>query len=68
MGFDLLSVLCTFENSTKCDEISFNPHSFNFSIHFTKNSKFYKKGTMTVISVSQYCWTRTAEHFLDWGG
>ena len=27
MALDLLSVLYTFENSTKCDEISFDPHS-----------------------------------------
>ena len=28
MALELLSVLYTFENSTKCDEISFDPHSF----------------------------------------
>ena len=27
-ALELLSVLYTFENSTKCDEISFDPHSF----------------------------------------
>ena len=28
MAFELLSLLYTFENSTKCDEISFDPDSF----------------------------------------
>ena len=28
MALDLLSVLCTFDNSTKCNEISFDPDSF----------------------------------------
>ena len=28
MALELLSLLYTFENSTKCDEISFNPDSF----------------------------------------
>ena len=28
MALELLSLLYTFENSTKCDEISFEPHSF----------------------------------------
>ena len=28
MALELLSVLCTSENSTKCKEISFDPHSF----------------------------------------
>ena len=28
MALELLSVLCTFENSTKCNEISFDPESF----------------------------------------
>ena len=28
MALKLLSVLYTFENSTKCDEILFDPHSF----------------------------------------
>ena len=29
MALDLLSVLYKFENSTKCNEISFDPHSFS---------------------------------------
>ena len=28
MALELLSVLCMFENSTKCDEILFDPDSF----------------------------------------
>ena len=28
MALELLSVLCTFENSIKCNEISFDPDSF----------------------------------------
>ena len=28
MVLELLSVLCTFENSIKCNEISFDPDSF----------------------------------------
>ena len=28
MALDVLLLLCTFENSTKCDEISFDSHSF----------------------------------------
>ena len=28
MALDVLLALCTFENSTKCDEISFDLHSF----------------------------------------
>ena len=28
MALELLSLLYTFENSTKCDEISFDPNSF----------------------------------------
>ena len=27
MALELRSQLCTLENSTKCDEISFDPHS-----------------------------------------
>ena len=29
MALELLSFLFTFENSTKCNEISFDPHSFS---------------------------------------
>ena len=29
MALELLSLLYTFENSTKCDEISFDPDSFS---------------------------------------
>ena len=29
MALELRSQLCTFENSTKCNEISFGPHSFS---------------------------------------
>ena len=29
MALELLSVLCTFENPTKCNEISFDPDSFS---------------------------------------
>ena len=28
MALEILSVWCTFENSTKCNEISFDPDSF----------------------------------------
>ena len=28
VALELLPVLCIFENSTKCNEISFDPHSF----------------------------------------
>ena len=28
MALELLSLLSTFEKSTKCNEISFDPHSF----------------------------------------
>ena len=29
MALELRSPLCIFENSTDCDEISFDPHSFS---------------------------------------
>ena len=29
MALELLSALCTFDNSTKCPEITFDPHSFS---------------------------------------
>ena len=29
MALELRSQLCTFENSTNCNEISFDPHSFS---------------------------------------
>ena len=29
MALQLRSQLCTFENSTNCNEISFDPHSFS---------------------------------------
>ena len=29
MALKLRSQLCTFENSTNCNEISFDPHSFS---------------------------------------
>ena len=29
MALEVLSVLCTFDYSTKCNEVSFDPHSFS---------------------------------------
>ena len=49
MILDLLSLLCTFENSTKCSKISFDPDSFHnsYEVHFMSGKE---KPRITVVA------------------
>ena len=44
MAIQLRSQLCTFENSTNCNEISFDPHSFSEKL----------KGLLTTRKIKDY--------------
>ena len=43
MALELRSQLCTFENSTNCNEISFDPHSFSEELKGLLVARFWVK-------------------------
>ena len=46
MALQLRSQLCTFENSTNCNEILFDPHSFSEELKGLFNKYVYINGTI----------------------
>ena len=52
MALELLSLLCTFENSKKCDEISFDPESFLGLVYMGKNASPARPGLTSEVNFS----------------